>query len=442
MLIEFNTDPDSLGLCLPPFLELADADRWKKRAVQLGQDAMRSLFQSKIVADFHWLELALSEQMIVREAYGNLVPGHLTIESLSTLYFAQTLVEVHRRLSPHGRNVLEGRIRDALKADVGFAPLYLEMGVARRLFNAGYEVEFSDTEGVAQFDFRFWKGNAHGEVECKSLSCDAGRKIHRKDFYRFIEALSDLIAVRVSSGVKEILLVTLNDRLPAEERRQNALREVAKRLLTDHALTRVDGDFFIITREGYDSRLEQASFSGPQEFYKVCRELYGDNCHVSGPVTPDGVCLIVMRSQREDDHSDPMLEAMKKAAKQFSGKRPAFIAMQFDDIEPADLLLRHLRRRVGLLSNYLFHQDHASHVAATYFTAYRGLVVSETGIGEPAFSVPNPKPAYPVAPEDYSPFLGHIPDGEFARLLGEPPPAESISYIPFDVDNYENETGS
>ena len=213
--------------------------------------------------------------MIVREAYGNLVPDHLTIESLSALYFAQTFVEVHRRLSPYGRNVLEGRIRDALKSDVGFAPLYLEMGVARRLFNAGYEVEFSDTEGLAQFDFRFWKGNAHGEVECKSLSCDAGRKIRRKDFYRFIEALSDLIVVRVSHGVKEILLVTLNDRLPAEKRRQNELREAAKRLLREHALTRVEGDFFVITREGYDPRLEQALFSGPQEFYKVCRELYG-----------------------------------------------------------------------------------------------------------------------------------------------------------------------
>ena len=49
MLIEFKTDFGSLGLCLPLFLELADADRWKKRAVQLGQDAMSSPFQAKIV---------------------------------------------------------------------------------------------------------------------------------------------------------------------------------------------------------------------------------------------------------------------------------------------------------------------------------------------------------------------------------------------------------
>lgn len=442
MFIEFNTDLSGLGLYLKPFLELADADRWRKRAVQLAQDAVSSPFKEKIVMDYHWLELALSEQIIVYQSLGSLIPEQLTMESIRALYFAQTVVEVHRGLSPHGRNVLEGRIRDALKSDVGFAPLYLEMGVARRLFDAGYRVEFSDTEGIAQFDFRFWKGNAHGEVECKSLSCDAGRKIHRKDFYRFVEALGELTVARVASGAKEIVLITLNDRLPAEERRQNALREAAKRLLSEDALARIEGDFFVITREGYDPRLEQASFTGQKEFYKVCRELYGDNCHVAGPMTSDGVCLVVVRSQREDDHSDPLLEAMKKATKQFSGKRPAFIAIQFDDIEPADLLLRHMRRRVGILSYYLFQRSDASHVAATYFSAYRGLVVSETGIGEPAFAIPNPKPAYPVVPEDYSPFLGHIPDEEFARILGEPPPAENISYIPFDVDNAEGGTGS
>jgi hypothetical protein len=441
MLIEFKTDLSSLGLCLPPFLELADADRWKKRTVQLGQDAMSSPFQAKIVADYHWLELALSEQMIVREAYGNLVPEHLTIDSISALYFAQTFVGVHSRLSPHGRNVFEGRIRDALKSDAGFAPLYLEMGVARRLFDAGYEVELSDTEGVAQFDFRFWKGNAHGEVECKSLSCDAGRKIHRKDFYRFVDALGELTVARVASGVKEIVLITLNDRLPAEERRQNALREAANRLLSENALRRIEGDFFVITREEYVPRLEQASFSGQHEFYKVCRELYGDNCHVAGLMTLDGVCLVIVCSQSEDDHSDPMLEAMKKATKQFSGKRLAFIAMRFDDMEPADLLLRHMRRRIGILSYYLFQRVDASHVAATCFSAYRGLVVSDIGIGEPAFDIPNPNPAYPVVAEDYSPFVGHIPDVEFARILGEPLPAESISYIPFDDDNSEDGTG-
>jgi hypothetical protein len=421
MLIQFNHDLANMGQYLAPFFELAGQARWRKRAVQLSEETVSSPFKAKIVADYHWLELALSGQIIVNETVGKVVPEDLSIESIRALYFAQTLVEVHRRLSSYGSNVLEGRIRDALKSDVGFAPLYLEMAVARRLFDRGFEVEFSDMDAIAEFDFRFWKGNAHGEVECKSLSCDAGRKIHRKDFYRFIDAVGELTAGRALSGVKEILLVTLNQRLPAEEQLQTTLREAASKLLADDSVQRVEGDFFTITREEYGSRLEQAVFAGEREFYKICRELYGENCHVAGSLTQQGACLIAVRSRREDEHSDPMLAAMKKASQQFSGSRPAFIAMQFDDIEPRDLLLRHLRRRVGILSYYLFQRDDASHVAATYFSAYRGLVVSDNGVGEPAFVVPNPRPAYPVAPQDYAPFLEHIPDAEFARLLGEPP---------------------
>jgi hypothetical protein len=289
-------------------------------------------------------------------------------------------------------------------------------------------------EGIAGYDFRFWKDNAHGEVECKSVSCDAGRKIHRKDFYRFVDSLGQLTARRTLSGLREVTLVTLNDRLPAEERKQRLLREAATKLLSDDGLQRIDGDFFTITREPYSSRLDQALPSGEREFYKVCRELYGDNCHVAGSMTPEGVSLIAVRSLREDDHSAAMLDAMKQAAKQFSATRPGFIAMQFDDIEPADLLLRHLCRRIGVLSYALFRRSEPSHVVATYFSAYRGLVASEAGIGEPAVAFPNPRPLFPVAPEDYSPFLEHIPDAEFARLLGEPPPAESSSYIPFDAE--------
>ena len=120
---------------------------------------------------------------------------------------------------------------------------------------------------------------------------------------------------------------------------------------------------------------------------------------------------------------------MKKATTQFSGTCPAFIAVQFDDILPSDLLLVNLRRRVGILSYGLFLQKGASHVIATCFSAYKGLVANNAGIGEPGFAVPNPKPAFSVVSADYSPFLGFIPDAEFAGFLGKLPPSESISNI-------------
>lgn len=429
MIPKFKTELGSLAAYLPLFLKLANAKQWKGRVVQLSRDANKSPFQAKIVADYHWLELALSEQMVIYEANGRLAPDCVTIESITALYFAQTVMEVHHQLSASGRNVLEGRIRDGLKAKAGLASLYLEMSMARTLFDAGYQVEFSDMEGFGQFDLRFWKGDVHGEVECKSLSCDAGRKIHREDFYRFIDAIGDLIQTRALSGSMEVLLITLKDRLPADEQRQRDLREAAKLLMSDSTLMVIEQDFFKITREDFDSVMGNGSVSNESEFYGVCRTLYGPNCHVSGVMAPDGICLVVMRSQRADDTSKPLLEAMKKATTQFSGTRPAFIAVQFDDVLPSDLLLAHLRRRVGIISYYLFLEKDASHVMATCFSAYKGLVTSDVGIGKPGFAVPNPKPAFQVVSADYSPFLSFILDADFARVLGKPPPPESISNI-------------
>lgn len=427
MILKFKTELESLAAYLPPFLKLADAERWKGRAVQLGRDAMKSPFQAKIVADYHWLEFALSEQMVTYEARGRLVPSLVTIESIMALYFAQTVVEVHHHLTASGRKVLEGRIRDALNAEAGFASLCLEMSVARRLFDAGYQVEFSDMEGSAQFDLLFWKGDVHGEVECKSLSCDAGRKIHRKDFYRFIDALSDIVQTHALSGRNEVLIITLKDRLPVDKERQRMLRDATKLFMSDPAQTVIEQGFFKITRDNSDWAMGDFSASDEREFYRACQAIYGPNCHIAGLKAPEGVCLIVMRSQKEDDTSKPLLEAMKKAATQFSGTRPAFISVQFDDILPSDLLLLDMRRRVGILSYYLFQRKEASHVTAIRFSAFKGLVASNSGIGEPSFAIPNPKPAFSVIFADYSPFLNFISDKEFARLLGKSPPTESIS---------------
>ncbi|MGH8634237.1 MAG: hypothetical protein ACRET7_08900 [Burkholderiales bacterium] len=430
MHLQLATNLTGLSAYLPTFLSVAGGDRWKKRAVQLARDSIEPPFQDKIAADYHWLELALSEQMIINEVFGRLVPERLTLRHVAALHFAGMVVEVYGHLSAKGRTSLEGRIRDALKAETGFASLYLEMDIALRLLGDGFDIEFPDLEGTAQYDLRFFKGTTDGEVECKSLSADAGRKIHRKDFYRFIDAIGPKIAQRAENGANEVLVVTLEDRLPSDTAQQNALRAAAIRMLADPNIGQFDGNFFTIVRDNYAGRLRAAAAKSQSEFYKACSDDYGEDCHASGAMTPDGGCLIVMRSHRADDHSRPLLEAIKKAATQLSGKRPGFIAVQFDDITPADLVLAHLRRRAGILSYYLFHEYKAAHVAAAYFCVYGGLTASPGGLGTPAFAVPNPE--FNFKQNENLPFLTSLPDEDFARLVDAPPPAESISFIPID----------
>src|SRR6266478_1383612 len=60
---------------------------------------------------------------------------------------------------------------------------------------------------------------------------------------------------------------------------------------------------------------------------------------------------------------------------------------------------------------------------------------SPSGIGVPAVAVPNPKSKFSVVASDYLPFLGSVPDAEFASILGAPPPSESLTYIEFEPES-------
>lgn len=434
MLVSIPSKLDELAPFLTRFLEIAGAERWFKRCDQLDADQRRSPFRWKIVSDYHWLEMALGYQADVLAKEGRLLPELVDGLILASLNFAATAAEVHARLSPKGRQVFEGRLRDSLKAETGFAPLYLELDLAQRLMDAGYDVEFADMEGAAKYDLLFSRGAFAGEVECKSLSADAGRQIHRKDFYRFMEAIAQALTRHTEQRRREVLLITLGARLPSNTPEQAPLVKAVAALLHDGTRRTVEGDGFHLELRPLAESLSTAPLTDQKAFYKACGEAFGQNTHVAGGLTEDGGCLVVMRSNREDDPSKPKLEAMRKAATQFTGDRPAFIAIQEHGIEPADLMLPHVRRKAGILSYALFGHYGAVHVNAVYVTGFGAVVARGGQIGTPAFAVPNPKPKFPISPNDAAPFLVSMSDSDYASAIGAPLPAPNISHIPFDPE--------
>jgi hypothetical protein len=427
LLLPSNTQ--ELAPHLDRFLDLAGRERWFKRCDQLDADQRRSPFRWKIVSDYHWLEMAIGFQADVLAKEGRLLPELADGLMLAALNFAATAAEVHAQLSLRGRQVLEGRLRDSLKAETGFAALYLELDLAQRLMDAGYDVEFVDMEGNARFDLLFSRDAFAGEVECKSLSADAGRQIHRKDFYRFMEAITPALAAQATLKRQEVLLITLDARLPSHAPDQAVLVKAVSSILRDGTPPADQGRRYRLERHLYAECLGQAPFNDQKAIYEACGAAFGANIHVAGGLMEDGGCLVVMRSGREDDPSKPKLEAMRKAASQFTGERPAFIAVQEHGIEPADLMLPHLRRKAGILSYALFGHYGADHVNATYITGFGAVVARDGRVGTPAFAVPNPKPRFPVSASEAAPFLEHISDFHFAEAIGAPLPAANISIL-------------
>jgi hypothetical protein len=416
---------DNLAAYFPAFLDLSGGARWWRRVDQLYDEGKKSPFLAKIMSDHHWLELELSVQIAIWQEHGRLLPGEVFPRSMAALLFAGMIVEAHKQLGTAGRNNLQGRLRGALKTD--FAGLYLELDVALGLIDQGFDVEFPDLEGTAAYDIRFGNGDIVGEVECKSLSADAGRKIHRKDFYRFIDALAPSIAEYAKHSSPAVVVITLDDRLSADTTSQRALRTAASRVLTEAGVTQFAGPNFQIEREPYERRLLRANFADSKELYAACFEAFGANCHVSGIMNETGGCLVVVRSRREDDHSKPQLEALKKATSQLSGDHPGFVALQFEDIEPPDLTLPHVRRRAAILANAVFHSKESSHLAAVYHTAYGGLHPAEGLLAKPAFVFWNPRW---TGTADGLPFRAGMRNSEFALSLGvDPAKTDPDGYI-------------
>lgn len=356
---------EDLASRLTDFLLLTGDKRWWKRTNQLMVEVQHSPYRAKIVSDYHWLEMELSAQLIVLREHGRLLPDEVSARSMGALMFAATVVDVHERLSEAGRAALIGRLRDGLKT--GFAGLYLEIDLTQLLLLEGFEIMLADLEGVARHDLQFRRERIEGDLECKSLSADAGRKIHRRDFYRFIDTLGSCLLERTKNA-PEVLLVTLDDRLPGDNVSQRTLRAAALQLFAEARVSSMRGNFFTLKREPFERRLGEALEKAQGDFRAACQRTYGNHCHVAGSMGEGGGCLVVVRSQREDDHSKPQLEALRTAVSQLSGRRPGFIAIQYEEIEPADLTLPHLRRRAMLLDNVIFH-------AWTVLTSQRYIIL-------------------------------------------------------------------
>ena len=429
MRFDVSYDLGMLAQYIPRFFGLVDRIRWYKRVAQLNEDQQTSPYLWKIVSDYHWLEMAISHQTDILAEEGRLLHEHVDSHALVALQFAGAIVEIHARLPEEAQRQLEGRLRDGLNAESGFAALYFEVDMALRLMAAGYTVRFPDLDGTGDYDIEFNRNGFVGEVECKSLSADAGRRIHRKDFFRFIQSLSPQLRVHADLERQEVLVITLEERLSSSVSEQAELRCATAVMLEANARSSMRGAGFRIERRVYNECLGAAPVDDERAFYRFCEDVFGRNCHIAGGLTENGGCLVVMRCEREDDTSKPWLDAMRKAASQLSGKRPSFIALQFQDITASDLMLPHLRRRAGILSYALFGHYGADHVNATYVCGFAAVVDREGQLGTPAFAIPNLNPRFPIDPGQATPFLVHIADADFAATIGAPLPEPNISQI-------------
>ena len=331
---------------LHDFVRIAGPRIWEKRLAWLEEQVGQQTGMRRFWMERCGLELGL---LTVARQYadtGGIAVRELSAEEQRFLSFAAMVVRCHERLSNPARKRLKGMLRDAARQDRGLGPVAYEMKIAANLMSKGFEVEFRDLEGKKGCDFLVTKDDSRAEIECKFMSGDIGRKIHRKRLYQLADRVSKTMQDYVSklrTGV--FIRLVIPDRLHGREEYQTMLAELLSRSmfggrgLEDSQGNRVavqEFDIEVVTGEW-----ETTAGFDREGFRETLLRHFGvlNKCSLAYFRPKQSAIVVVVESKRNDKVLDGMQRQLLKAAKsQFSGDLPAMLCCHLVDVTEEQLL--------------------------------------------------------------------------------------------------------
>lgn len=255
-----------------------------------------------------------------------------------SLAFAAQVLKVLDKSTVKQAKTFVKRVRTAFSSSENMHGLRLELLAATHFVRRGHRVAWHREKNVGSFDLLIEDLGPSGlEVECKSISANKGRRIHRRDALEFWgELWRDVagVAQNLRSGLAVVLTVPYRLPIDAEERVALA-REVVARIVAGSGATLGGGTEVRI--EPFDpAMIEAAKNKGREDWRKAIDAATGTaNREAVVYGTPAGGMLaFVMQSAVEDDVLDQVFSTLDdSAARQFTRKRGALFWVALQDID-------------------------------------------------------------------------------------------------------------
>lgn len=225
------------------------------------------------------------------------------------------------------RNIRE-KLKSILFDDDTAKAFMFELDIATHFFQRGYDVRFVDLQGIGTFDLLVSSDQWECEVECKTKSADAGRKITRSNFALLCDVLSaDLPPLTESMAV----LIKCDGRLSGN---QEFFHAVAAEIKKCRIALRDSGQI-----ESVGFQIKKLS-SGLQirtheDAAKTLAAHWTPNAHYF--VLSNAETLVIgCESTDKNRVLKAIYEDLRHGAGQLSKTRPSMLACQLGDIQDED----------------------------------------------------------------------------------------------------------
>ena len=416
MWFETTIHEYDIAASLSSFEEISGADTnaaWPRRMERLqtglSQSGERALDAHQCALELAWASLRESKPWTIG------VPIEVRDEQALFIQLAAMVVLSYERSTQTGQQRLKGMLRDALNKDFGLASLGYEMGVACHLMHKQFDVDFNDMEGQRPaFDFLATRDGLSVEVECKFITGDIGRKVHRSLCYRLVDSLRGTATRQYVGRLRTGLLVRLvvPGRLARNQEQQETLSTLIKETLLGRKPLKTDSAHISVSE--FDSTFAAEWVTAGELDQDRMRRTLAEKLGLSNKnmgvfVQGQGVVVVVVDSDEQDNVLGAIQAELLNSAKgQLSGNRPGILSCHLADVRGDQLasLARRDREVTGLELMTAELLARRPHVHSVVYTAPPGvasqlsamsdrLLEPSIGVSGLAYRVLNPR--HPMA---------------------------------------------
>jgi hypothetical protein len=231
-------------------------------------------------------------------------------------------------------------MRGALKNTVDMRALQFELQVATHLAKSGFDLGFPQAIGASNVDILAVRNELELEVECKFISIDKGRSVHRREALEIHHLLKKRVfPVFANASVGILIRVQFHERPPKKYKDREALVDHIRRV----ALGGTPGTEFGCSISTVEFDVGSSPFSSSRPTAEAAQEFFGGfgvRNRETAIFANIGKCVLAisLESEREDDLLGQVFDTVADAAtRQLSGDHPGVICVKFEDLPAAQL---------------------------------------------------------------------------------------------------------
>lgn len=362
-------------------------------AVSKQEAAIRS---NRFLDDYLRSEYAIAYQLeklrVLVAAHGDVPMRAWNDRSIfPALGFAAQVLGVLSRCTNKQARTFVRRVRTAFDSAENMHGLRLELQAATHFTRRGKHVSWHRANNAGTFDLLVDDLGPSGlEVECKSISDNKGRRIHRRDALNFWgEVWKDISAVAQHLHTGMSVVLTVPYRLPTDpEQRETLAREVVAQVVAGNSARLSDGSDLRVRT--FDPNPVKAAIEGDRQAMRNAIDVATGTTNREAALygTPGGGLLaLVMQSAVADNVLDEVFATLKDSApRQFTGRRGALFWVALQGLDAEQLMSVHeqdsdpSQRPSGLrlgVSDFLTNAP--DHVVGVVFGSRSGLHPTEGG---------------------------------------------------------------